>query len=221
MLRTNRSVRVAVRALRGNPHDLHPGSLEYLREARHAHRVPILDEMRGLSQEAVLRVEKVAPNLLHPLACRVHHDPTDLDGAALDVHDEEHEMPYRTATAESLDREEVARVERLPVRLHRGRVAASSFWTLRRRSAISPSCRVTSTPRTARCGPACRVVWEGRREANPHGPLSRCALIPHTPADGSVRERRHRTPRGSVRNTRWNYVRADTRGTPAVAAFDR
>lgn len=30
-----------------------------------------------------------------------------------------------------------------------------------RRSAGSSSCTLTSTTPTARCGPACRVVWEG------------------------------------------------------------
>jgi predicted nuclease of predicted toxin-antitoxin system len=72
------------------------------------------DEVRGLSQEPLVPVEQVATHLLHPLARRVHHDPADLNGAALDVHDEEHEVPHRTADAESLDREEIGRVECLP-----------------------------------------------------------------------------------------------------------
>lgn len=35
---------------------------------------------------------------------------------------------------------------------------------LLRRAGASPARRVTSTLRTARCGSACRVVWQGRRE---------------------------------------------------------
>lgn len=81
------------RALRGYPHRRRP------------------------SQEALFRVEQGAPHRLHPLSSRVHHDPADLDGAALDVHDDEDEVPHGTAKAERLDREEVARVKSPPVRL--------------------------------------------------------------------------------------------------------
>jgi hypothetical protein len=35
----------------------------------------------------------------------------------------------------------------------------------------SQTCRLTSTRRTARCGPACRVVWHGTRRPNRRAPM--------------------------------------------------
>ncbi len=48
-------------------------------------------------------------------------------------------------------------------------------YPLLRRAGGAPTRRVTSTLRTARCGPACRVVWEGSpTEANSRSPYTDC-----------------------------------------------
>ena len=46
-----------------------------------------------------------------------------------------------------------------------------------RRAGSSPACRVTSTHRTARCGPACRVVWQGTRRLKPSRPYAVCGVL--------------------------------------------
>jgi len=113
-------VSVAVRTQRGDSDYLDPAALEQLREARRVHRVAIQDQVRGSSEKPLFWIQQVSTHLLHPLARWVHHDPADLDRAALNLHDEEHEVPHRAGQADRLDGEEVARIQRFPMCLQEG-----------------------------------------------------------------------------------------------------
>jgi hypothetical protein len=68
-------------------------------------------------QKAVYRVGQVARHPLSPLTIGVHACPRDLPGARLQRDDEEDQVANRSSESQSLDRKEVAPMERVPVRL--------------------------------------------------------------------------------------------------------
>src|SRR5690606_27147288 len=57
--------------------------------------------------------------------------------------------------------------------------------SLLRRAGRAPAQRVTSTLRTARCGPACRVVWQGTRGIA-LGPYADCIQDEYSPMTSTV-----------------------------------
>src|SRR4029079_10791899 len=87
-----------------------------------------------------------------------------------------------------------------------------------RRPGSPAACKLTSTIRTARCGPACRVVWEGRsgRTATPYPDLSGHGYAASDETRGGVRLAAAgglRRAAGALRSTGGAAGRAD-RGRP-------
>ncbi len=100
---------------------------------------------------------------------------------------------------------------------------------LLRRAGRPPARRVTSTPRTARCGRACRVVWQGSRgiTSGPYADVGRsrgarargyatCVLCSSAVAGASI----SRCGRLSLRDTAFSFTLTltirDTPGSPMV-----
>ena len=82
-------MRVAVRALRRNPHALHPSLPQDCFERLREKRIAVVDQMRRISKEPVDRVGQVSRHLLHPFPVGVRGDAGDLHRTRLDRDDEE------------------------------------------------------------------------------------------------------------------------------------
>src|SRR5690349_14967909 len=74
-----------------------------------------MNEVGGLTKEAVRRVEQIAGHLRHPGAVRVDSDSCDLYGARPELDDEEDHDADGAEDAQRLDGEEVAGIQRFPV----------------------------------------------------------------------------------------------------------
>src|SRR5690606_16194921 len=95
-------------------------------------RVAIVNEVGGVAQEPILRVEQVSSHLQHPGPVRSDADARDVHGARLQLDDEEDHVTDASEDSQRLDSKEVASVERLPVAAHE--VLPGTFaGTLRRR----------------------------------------------------------------------------------------
>src|SRR5881628_2487027 len=111
-------VRIAVRA---PGWDLHAGDAprsQDIGERVREQRVSIVDQVFRLAEEAIDGVGQVARDLFHPLPGGIDSNPSYLDRASLDLQDEEDHVTDGAEDAENLDAEEVAGIQRLPVRLH-------------------------------------------------------------------------------------------------------
>src|SRR5664279_2551213 len=99
---------IAIGALRWNFHTLHARSFENRDERLRKQRVPIVDQVLCPSQKTAHRICQIAGHLFHPLLARVNSYPRYLDGAGLDLDDEEHDVPNRAECAQGFHTEEIA-----------------------------------------------------------------------------------------------------------------
>src|ERR1039457_4763880 len=76
-----------------------------------------MDQVLRASQKPILNVHQVPRHLFHPLLAWVDGYPGDLDDAALDLDDEEHQVPNRAEWAQGFHAEEVTGIKRVPVHL--------------------------------------------------------------------------------------------------------
>jgi hypothetical protein len=74
-----------------------------------------VDQVSGVAEEAVNRVEQIASNLHHPSTVRVDADASDVHGSRAKLHDEEDHVADGSKHTQRLDGEEIASVQRLPV----------------------------------------------------------------------------------------------------------
>src|SRR5450759_696170 len=111
-------VRIAVRTARWDLHALHAPRPQNRGECLREHRISIVDQVLRAPKKPVDRIGQVAGYLFHPFPTGIDLYPDDLDGAALDLDDEEHHVPDRPRNPQGFHAEEIAGVERLPVHLH-------------------------------------------------------------------------------------------------------
>ncbi len=78
-------------------------------------RIAIVDHVATVQEKAVLAVDQIPGNLLHPLPIRRRGDPGDLNPMRLEVDYEEHEVANEAAPGHDLDREEVRCSDRAPM----------------------------------------------------------------------------------------------------------
>jgi hypothetical protein len=74
-------------------------------------------EVLGASKKAVRWIGQVARHLLHPFRVGTYGNPRNLDGAGLDVDNEEDHVAEGSTQAEDFYAEEVTRVQGIPVHL--------------------------------------------------------------------------------------------------------
>jgi len=112
--------RVWVRAPRRQPHHVHPTPLERRSELNRVQRVPVEQKVTPPHQEAVLGVEQIPRDLIHPHPVGVPGDSGDLDLPARDVDQEEYVVSDQSSPRDGLDGEKVRRGNRPEVRLDEG-----------------------------------------------------------------------------------------------------
>ena len=105
----------AVRTPCRNRHRLDSARLQKRRPRLRVQRVPIVDEMGHVSEEALCRIEQVAGDLRHPSAVRIDSNPRDVHRARLQFDDEQDHDSDRAEHAQGLNGEEIASVKRLPM----------------------------------------------------------------------------------------------------------
>ena len=88
-------VRVAVGAVRRNRHALHAAARQQHRPRLGEHRVPIVDQVGGVAQESVHRIEQISRRLPHPIAVPSGANTCDRHSARLQLDHEEHHVADR------------------------------------------------------------------------------------------------------------------------------
>jgi hypothetical protein len=99
-------------------------------------RVSVVNQVLRSAEKSIDGVGQVTGDLLHPLSGGIDSNAGYLDGAGLDLDDEEDHVADRAEDAENLDAEEVAGVQSLPVRLHE---AGPGTFHLALRRGLNPS----------------------------------------------------------------------------------
>src|SRR5664279_71309 len=82
-------VRIAIWALRRDLHACHASRLENRDERLCEQWISIMDQVLRATKKTVDRIRQISSHLFHPRFAWVDGNPSDLDGAALDLDDEE------------------------------------------------------------------------------------------------------------------------------------
>ena len=92
-----------------------PGS-KSVPELRCEQRVPIVENVVPIAQEAIAHIGHVPRDLAHPPAVRLVNNTRYLHAPRLEVNHDEHEVSYQARQGDNLHREEVHPGDRTPVR---------------------------------------------------------------------------------------------------------
>jgi hypothetical protein len=97
-------VRVQIRALRRQPDGRHAGTLEHRMERRCVDWVPIVDDVAAVREDARSDVREVSRDLNHAGAVGLVDYAPDLDPAALEPDDDQHEVANQAARGHDFHR---------------------------------------------------------------------------------------------------------------------
>ena len=115
---------IAIWTLRRNLHVLHASRLQNRDERLGEQRISIVDHVLRAAKKTINWIRQIPSHLVHPRFAGVNGNPGDLDGATLELDDEEHHVPNR---AESQD------LHRAPPSRGRGLVQSRFTGVLARR----------------------------------------------------------------------------------------
>ena len=108
-------MRIAVRAAGGGGHAMHTLGFKQCRPRRCEKWIAVVNEVRGVTQEAVGWVEQMAGDLLYPGCVGIDAKTGDMHCSRPKLDDEEDHHPNAADDAKRLDSKEIASVEGGPV----------------------------------------------------------------------------------------------------------